>query len=108
MATVAATSWVFYVTALIDLLLLLVALALSLGAFINCLLQRADAFPAIGTLSKSAWLALIGVTFVLALLLSYGGGGLGLFSLIALAVALVYLLDVRPAVRDVSGGRGPW
>lgn len=106
MAT-AATSWVFYVTGFIDWALLLLSLVLSLAAFINCLMQRADAFPAIGTLSKPAWLGLIGVTLLLALLLQYGGG-LGLFSLIAAGVALVYLLDVRPALRDVSGGRGPW
>lgn len=102
-----ATSWVFYVTGFMDWLLLLLTLVISFGAFINCLLQRADAFPAIGTLSKPAWLGLIGVTFILALLLQYGGG-LGLFSLVAAGVALVYLLDVRPALRDVSDGRGPW
>jgi hypothetical protein len=81
-------------------------MAVTLGAFIHCLLQRADAFPAIGTLSKPAWLGLIGITGFLGFLLSYGG--LGIFSMIAAGVAAVYLLDVRPALRDVTDGRGPW
>ena len=98
--------WVYSVVTWIDLVLLVVSLALAIGAFIHCLTQRADAFGAIGTLSKPAWLGLIGVTLLLALLL--GANGVGLFSLIAVGVALVYLLDVRPALRDVAGGKGPW
>jgi len=102
----AATLWYGYVIGAINLLLLLITLALALGAFIHCLIQRADAFPAIGTLSKPAWLGLIGVSLVLSLL--FNAGGVSLFALIAAGVALVYLLDVRPALRDVADGRGPW
>lgn len=103
---IAATIWVGDVVFGINLLILLVTLALSLAAFIHCLTQRADAFPAIGTLSKPAWLGLIGVSLILSLL--FRAGNIGLFALIAAGVALVYLLDVRPALRDVSDGRGPW
>lgn len=106
MATAASGVWVFAATGWIDWALVGITLVIGVAAFVHCLMQRADAFPAIGTLSKVAWLLLIGVTFLLALLLR--AGGLGLFSLIAAGVALVYLLDVRPALRDVSGGRGPW
>jgi hypothetical protein len=101
-----AAPWVFVVEAFINWALLLFTLAIGLTAFVHCLTQRADAFPAIGTLSKPAWLGLIGVTFLLALLLT--AGGVSLFSLVAAGVALVYLLDVRPALRDVTDGRGPW
>ncbi|MBX6722724.1 MAG: DUF2516 family protein [Dactylosporangium sp.] len=106
-----AAPWVFLVEALINWALLLFTLAIGLTAFVHCLAQRADAFPAIGTLSKPAWLGLIGVTFLLALLLSIGGGlagGASLFTLVAAGVALVYLLDVRPALRDATDGRGSW
>jgi hypothetical protein len=103
---IAATIWVGQVVWGINLLILLVTLALSLAAFIHCLTQRADAFPAIGTLSKPAWLGLIGVSLILSLL--FRAGSVGLFALIAAGVALVYLLDVRPALRDASDGRGPW
>jgi hypothetical protein len=32
----------------------------------------------------------------------------GLFGLIAITVAAVYLLDIRPALRDAIDGHGPW
>jgi|SRR5690606_17680732 len=105
-AMATAAPWVFVVISFINGALLLLTLGIGLTAFVHCLLQRADAFPAIGTLSKPIWLALIGVTFLLSWLLA--AGGVSLFSLIAAGVSLVYLLDVRPALRDVTDGRGPW
>ncbi|HET6213220.1 MAG TPA: DUF2516 family protein [Micromonosporaceae bacterium] len=103
---IAASVWVDDVISWINQVIFLLTLVIGITAFIHCLLQRADAFPAIGTLSKAAWLGLIGATTMLALLLSLGR--LGLFSLIAAGVALVYLLDVRPGLRDVADGRGSW
>lgn len=103
---IAATIWVGYVIGTINLVILVLTLALGLTAFIHCLTQRADSFPAIGTLPKPGWLALIGVSLLLALL--FRAGGVGLFGLIAAGIALVYLLDVRPALRDVADGRGSW
>lgn len=99
---------IFYDTVVfvINLVLLVVTLVVTLSAFIHCLLQRADAFPAIGTLPKGAWLAIIGVSMLLSLL--FRSGPLGLFSFIAVIAAAVYLLDVRPALRDATGGKGPW
>jgi hypothetical protein len=81
-------------------------LAIEVFAIVHCLTQRAEAFPAIGTLSKPAWIGLIAGTALLAVLLSFGP--LGIFSLIAAGVAAVYVLDVRPALRDVTDGRGNW
>ncbi len=31
-----------------------------------------------------------------------------ILAVIAITVALVYLLDVRPAIRDATEGRGNW
>jgi hypothetical protein len=90
--------------------LTILTLVIEVVAFLHCLLQRADAFPAIGTLSKGLWLALIGGS-TLFVLLGFGAQlGLlsGLLSLVPIVVALVYLLDVRPALRDVVDGHGPW
>ena len=82
-----------------------VTLVLEVFALVHCLTQRSEAFPAIGTLSKLAWIGLIAGSAFLAFVLSFG---LGLFGLIAAGVALVYILDVRPALRDVTDGRGNW
>lgn len=107
--------WHQQVVSALDNLLTVVAVVIGLSAFINCAIQRADAFPAIGTLQKPAWLAIIGGATFIALCLglpSLTGGGDqifgNLFKLIALGAAGLYLLDVRPGLRDISNGRGSW
>lgn len=85
--------------------LLLVCLVIEVWAFVSCLTQRSDAFPAVGTLPKGAWLAIIGGT---ALLSAISLAGVSIIGLIAIAGAAIYLLDVRPAIRDVVDGHGPW
>jgi hypothetical protein len=83
--------------------LLVLCLAVEAWSLIHCLLQRAEAFTSAGKLSKWAWVGINIVGVFLTLLF----GTLGIFGLLAITAALVYLLDVRPAVREVSGG-GPW
>jgi multisubunit Na+/H+ antiporter MnhG subunit len=79
------------------------AALLSVIALVHCAVQKPDAFTAIGTLTKGAWLGLLAISFGLALI--FGGfGGLGLFGLVALCAALVYLLDVRTGIKDMGGG----
>ncbi|HLV59164.1 MAG TPA: DUF2516 family protein [Natronosporangium sp.] len=97
--------WHHAVVAVVSALITLLTIVLGLVAFVHCATQRSDAFPAIGTLQKPAWLAIIGVSVVFAMLNRYG---LGLFNLIAIAASAIYLLDVRPGLRDVTGGRGSW
>ncbi|GAA1804722.1 DUF2516 family protein [Planosporangium flavigriseum] len=88
----------------VDLLLVIFALLIEVVAFGHCLLQRPDAFSAINTLPKGAWLALIGGSALLTVI----GSGFLMLALIAITIAAVYLLDVRPALRDVIDGRGSW
>ena len=89
----------------IDYALLVIALIIEAFAFINCLTQRSDAFGAIGTLSKGLWLALTGVSLLVTVLSQYA---LGLLGFIAITIAAVYLLDVRPALRDAADGPSNW
>ena len=89
----------------IDYALLVVALIIEAFAFINCLTQRSDAFGAIGTLSKGLWLALTGAALLVTVLSQYA---VGLLGFIALTIAAVYLLDVRPALRDAADGPSSW
>jgi hypothetical protein len=63
--------------------------------------RKAAAFPAANKLTKPAWLAILIVGGVLGSLFSYP---LNLLSLASVVAAVVYLADVRPAVREVSGG----
>jgi hypothetical protein len=98
---------IFYldVKYVIDLALLVFALVVEGVAFVHCLTQRSDAFPAIGTLPKGAWLAILGICLLLTLL---GFGVLSIFGLVGIAASLIYLLDVRVGLRDLTDGKGFW
>ena len=89
----------------LNLLVLILSLVVQAVALIHCLTQRGDGFQAIGTLPKGAWAAILAICIVLTLLLS---GPVGIFSLIGIAAALIYLLDVRPGLKDLSDGTGFW
>ena len=103
----ASSAPLFYadVVGYLNLLLLIVSLVVQAVALIHCLTQRGDGFQAIGTLPKGAWAAILAICIVLTLLIS---GPVGIFSLIGIAAALIYLLDVRPGLRDLSDGKGFW
>jgi hypothetical protein len=79
--------------------------AFMVWAFVDCLTRKAPAFPAAGKLTKPAWLLLTGLPAVFSMLSVLGGYGLQLNFLmyIALIVTSVYMADVRPAVREISG-----
>jgi hypothetical protein len=86
----------------VNLVLYWALVLVRVWAIVDCATRKAAAFPAVDKLTKPAWLA---ITIV--------SGGIGslfyaqplhIISLISLVAALVYLTDVRPAVREVSGG----
>ena len=95
-----------YVVNYLNLLILLVSLIVQAVALVHCLTQRGDGFQAIGTLPKGAWVAVLGICLIFTLLISQSA--IGLFGLIGIAAALIYLLDIRPGLKDASGGRGSW
>ena len=103
----ASSAPIFYVDAVtwINRLILIFSLVVQAVALIHCLTQRGDGFQAIGTLPKGAWAAILAICIILTLLLS---GPVGIFSLIGIAAALIYLLDVRPGLKDLSDGKGFW
>ena len=103
----ASSAPIFYaaVVGYLNLLVLILSLVVQAVALIHCLTQRGDGFQAIGTLPKGAWAAILAICIVLTLLLS---GPVGIFSLIGIAAALIYLLDVRPGLKDLSDGKGFW
>ena len=93
-----AEPFAYVVQAWIELAIMIFALVIEVVAFGHCLVQRPDAFVAIGTLSKGIWLAITGGAILVTLLLS----PVGLLGLIGITAAAIYLLDVRPALRDVG------
>jgi hypothetical protein len=91
----------------------LLALGLQVYALIDALRQRADAFLAAGKQTKQRWLIFLGVATAIGFVSLVLIGPLNFFNLIAVVAAAVYVTDVRPAVRGMTGGRGsgpygPW
>jgi len=81
-------------------------------AAVDCSTRKAAAFPAVNKLSKGAWLAITVTATALGLLFGQPWNQTpdptNIFILLATIVASVYLADVRPAVREVSGGNNRW
>ena len=80
----------------------LVVLGLKLWALVDACIRPAPAYEAAGKLNKIAWIAILAAAVLLG-----GGSVLGLLGLVGTIAAIVYLVDVRPAVRSMRPG-GPW
>ncbi|MCW2740604.1 MAG: uncharacterized protein JWR45_1026 [Blastococcus sp.] len=76
------------------------ALGLTVWAFVDALIRPAAGFVASGKLTKPAWAAITG----LAAVVIYWRGPIGFLGLPAVVAAVVYLVDVRPAVRGLRRG----
>lgn len=78
-------------------------LVAAVWALIDCAVRPTQTFVAAGKLTKPAWLAITAGAAVLILLFP----PLHVLSLAAIVASIVYLVDVRPAVRGVQGP-GRW
>jgi uncharacterized protein DUF2516 len=85
---------------IVYLVVLYGVLALALWAFVDALVRPAAAYVAAGKLTKPAWMAIT----ALAALIIYFRGPMDFFGLPAVIAAVVYLVDVRPAVRGLHRG----
>lgn len=82
-------------------LLFLAMLLLAVAALVMAAVAREDAYRAADKQSKTFWLIILGVTVAVNLLIPM------LFLQIAgLIATIVFFVDVRPAIRQVSGGGG--
>lgn len=94
--------------------------ALPFGTFalVDVVRSRPDAFTAADKLTKPAWLAITGGGLAVLVLTgdpfnplgpltggSFWGGPWSLVWLVGLIAVLVYLVDVRPSLIEVQGGR---
>ena len=81
-------------------------IALQAFALIDAATRPAQAFTATGKLTKPAWLGITAFALFMEAIVRPAGfllGGIGLLVLAGVVASLVYLTDVRPAVREVSG-----
>jgi len=85
---------------LLFLVLTWAALALAGWGFIDALIRPSAGFVAAGKLTKPAWVAIT----ALATVVIYFFGLMSFFGLPAVIASVVYLVDVRPAVRALRRG----
>lgn len=83
-------------------LVYLVLAIVKIAAMVDAVLRPPAAFVAAGKLTKVAWLWILGLSLV-AHLVSYSP--VALLSLIGTVASFVYLLDVRPALVEVTRRR---
>ncbi|MGI8457775.1 MAG: DUF2516 family protein [Propionibacteriaceae bacterium] len=79
------------------------SLALAIWAFVDAAMRPTPLYTAADKLTKPAWLGITGGALAVSLLTDT----LGLFGLVALVASIVYLVDVRPALKQVQRGN-PW
>ena len=86
--------------------------ALEVIALVDATRHRKDAYTAAGKLTKNYWLLILGISVAVGVI-SLPDGVLNFLFLLPVVAASVYLVDVRPALRQVqgrgsSGPYGPW
>jgi hypothetical protein len=96
-------------------LLLLMVLLVKAFALVDAAIRPAAAYTAANKLTKGGWLIILALTVALDVFL---GGLMSIFTIAGMVAAIVYLVDVRPAVRQLSGRKrsgsssdgpyGPW
>jgi hypothetical protein len=91
------------------------AFVVETWAFVDAIIRPASAFPAAGKQTKPIWLIILGVAFVLGLYTAAYGGVTQILAVVAFVAAAIYLVDVRPKVREFKRGSstrngpyGPW
>lgn len=87
------------VTGTIELVLFVLFIGLKGFAFFDCLRWRKEAFPAVGRQSKLLWVLLTGISLLTAFITS----PTGIFGLAGAVIALIYLFDVRPRIKEILG-----
>ncbi|MFE0106623.1 DUF2516 family protein [Streptomyces sp. NPDC059009] len=83
-------------------LLSLALIVFSGFALLDAAFRREDAYRAADKKTKPFWLIILGLAFVVNLLFPV----MSFLPIIGLVATIVYMVDVRPAIRQITGGGG--
>lgn len=83
-------------------ILKIVLMGLAAFGLFDAAFRREDAFRAAGKQNKAFWLIVLAITLVVSYLFSI----LSILPIAGVIASIVYIVDVRPAVRQISGGGG--
>jgi len=90
------------------------AFVVEAWAFIDAITRPTQAYTAAGKQTKPIWLIILGVAVAIGLYAAAYGGAIGFLSVAAFVAASIYLVAVRPKVKDhkgratSNGPYGPW
>jgi hypothetical protein len=74
----------------------------ALFAFVDAAIRRKDAYRAADKNNKVFWLIILGIAAIVMKLFSI----ISFLPILGLIAVIVYTVDVRPALKQVSGGSG--
>ncbi|MFF5499961.1 DUF2516 family protein [Streptomyces aquilus] len=83
-------------------ILKIVLMALAAFGLFDAAFRREDAFRAADKQSKAFWLIILGIALAVAYLFSI----FSFLPIIGVIASIVYIVDVRPALKQVGGNRG--
>ena len=89
----------FAVPALIQAVISLGMFVAQAVAFIDALTHPKEAYVAGDKLTKQAWCIILGLALAAHMLI---WNPLSLFNLVGIVAAIVYLVDVRPAIKSLT------
>jgi hypothetical protein len=92
------------VQSLVLLVLGLGALALTGFAAFDVVRRKAPLFPHVGRLTKPAWTGILVAAFLISIVYFGSPGTLGILNVVGVVAAAVYLVEVRPKLRQIDGG----
>ena len=92
---------IFTLPDLIGAVVSLVMFVLQAFAFVNATSHRPDAYLAADKLTKTTWLIILGLGVAAHMLFWHP---FGLLNLVGIVAAIVYLVDVRPAIQSLRRG----
>jgi len=92
---------VFVFQSLVTLVVTLLLFVVKMWAFLDSLSRRPDEFVAADKMTKPAWSIILGVCLVAHMLL-WRASPINLLNIIGTVAAIVYLVDVRPAIRSLT------
>ena len=90
---------IFDLPGLVMMAVSLVMFVLQAFAFVDSVTHRPDAYAAADKLTKNAWMIILGLGVVAHMLF---WSPLSLFNLVGIIAAIVYLVDVRPAIKSLT------
>lgn len=86
---------------LVLLVLTVVFFGVKAFALVDCIRRQPADFPAAERRTKTFWLVILAISAATAIVAS----PIGIFGLIGLVAALVYLFDVRPRLAEIDSWR---